>query len=303
MRARAHLALFLIGALAASEAQHRGHECWHYLPESLSWYDGCLKAQAHPIRFKMDPQNWFEKGQVQTINLNETDVILMRQDPPFDMHYITLTHLLEQISDQTLIVNDPVAVRNSPEKLMIMNYRQFLPPTLISREPDEIKAFKDEHHDIIVKPLFGNGGAGVFYLSRLDPNLPSLLEMFLNLSREPLMVQKFISNISKGDVRIILIDGEIAGAINRIPPNGQIRSNMHVGGHAIKTQIDQRMSEICGAIGSDLKKSGIILAGLDVIDGYLTEINVTSPTGIQEINHFDNAQLDKLFWEAVEKRF
>ncbi len=284
-------------------AQQRSHQCWHYLPETLTWKNGCVSAYGHPIELKMNDNCWYVKGKAQRINLSHMDVILMRQDPPFDMSYITATHLLETIHPKTLVVNNPRSVRNAPEKLFIMEYIEFLPPTLISRDVLEINEFRRKHDSIIIKPLFGNGGQGIFHIQKDDSNLSSLLEMFFCNSREPVMVQKFISNVTQGDMRVILIDGKFAGAINRIPPKGQIRSNMHVGGIPLAAKADQRALEICEKLGPTLKKLGLILVGIDIIDGYLTEINVTSPTGIQEINRFDGVAIDCVFWDAIEEHY
>jgi len=228
------------------------------------------------------------------------DVVLMRQDPPFDMAYITATHILEHIHPKTLVVNNPVAVRNAPEKLYVTHFDGVMPPTLISSDMEAIKAFRAEHQDIILKPLFGNGGAGVFHLKPDDENLGSLLEMFTKLSREPVIVQKYLPEVREGDKRIILIDGRPAGAVNRVPAKGEARSNMHVGGRPEKATLTAREQEICEIIGPHLKREGLIFVGIDVIGGYLTEINVTSPTGIQQINRFDGVQLEAEIWDAIE---
>jgi glutathione synthase len=229
-------------------------------------------------------------------------VVLMRQDPPFDMGYITATHILEHIHPKTLVVNDPVAVRNAPEKLLVTHFPELMPPTLITSAKDEILAFRREHKDIIVKPLFGNGGAGVFHLKPDDENLGSLLELFTQFYREPVIVQRYLPEVRQGDKRIILIDGEPAGAINRVPQAGEARSNMHAGGRPDKSTLTDREREICAVIGPVLRDQGQIFVGIDVIGPYLTEINVTSPTGIQEIDRFDGTNLSALVWDAIEKR-
>jgi glutathione synthase len=230
------------------------------------------------------------------------DVVLMRQDPPFDMSYITATHLLEHVHPDTLVVNDPVQVRNAPEKLFVTHFSGLMPPTLISSDREEIAAFRREHKDIIVKPLFGNGGAGVFHIPPEDENLNALLEMFTGLYREPIIVQRYLPEIRDGDKRIILIDGRPAGALNRIPAAGEARANLHVGARAYKSALSVRDMEICEAIGPTLQEHGLIFVGIDVIGRYLTEINVTSPTGIQEIDRFDGVCLEADIWEAIEAR-
>jgi glutathione synthase len=228
---------------------------------------------------------------------------LMRQDPPFDMSYITATHLLEHLHPQTLVVNDPVHVRNAPEKLYVTHFQQLMPPTVIASDRDQILEFRAEHGDIIIKPLFGNGGAGVFHITREDENLNALLEMFTQLYREPVIAQRYLPEIRNGDKRIILIDGEPAGAINRVPPKGEARSNLHVGGKAMPSSLSARDREICDAIGPALKEKGLIFVGIDVIGDYLTEINVTSPTGIQQIDRFDNVNLSARIWDSIEARY
>jgi glutathione synthase len=263
---------------------------------------GRVVALAQPLDVRRSEGDHFTLGAAQRIDLGEIDVVLMRQDPPFDMSYISATYLLEHIHPATLVVNDPGHVRNAPEKLFMIRYPDLLPPTLISRDVDEIKAFRTEHKDIIVKPLFGNGGAGVFHVTPEDENLSALLEMFAGLNREPLMVQKFLPQVRDGDKRIILIDGVAAGAINRIPPEGEVRANMHVGGKPVKSELTARDHEICEAIGPDLRDRGQIFVGIDVIGDYLTEINVTSPTGLQEIDRFDDVCLEAQIWDAIEGR-
>jgi glutathione synthase len=231
------------------------------------------------------------------------DVVLMRQDPPFDMSYISATHLLEHIHPETLVVNDPVHVRNAPEKLFVTHFIDLMPPTAITADAAEVAAFRAEHRDIILKPLYGNGGAGVFHLSPEDENLSALLEMFTEFYREPIIVQRYLPEIKAGDKRIILIDGEFVGAVNRIPLEGEARANFHAGGQAQKTGLSAREREICEAIGPTLKERGLIFVGIDVIGDYLTEINVTSPTGLQEINRLEGLTLEAPLWDAIERRY
>jgi glutathione synthase len=284
------------------EAQRRGHSLFYYEPQHLSMRDGRVFARGQALTFRREEGNHATLGAAETVDLTKFDVVLLRQDPPFDMSYITTTHMLELVHPQTLVVNDPAEVRNAPEKLFATRFEGLLPPTLISRDPDEIKAFRAEFGDIIVKPLFGNGGAGVFRLRQGDENLASLLEMFGQMNREPLIVQKYLADVRKGDKRIILVDGVAVGAINRVPAEGEARSNMHVGGRAEKSMLTRREQAICEMIGPELKARGLIFVGIDVIGDYLTEINVTSPTGIQEIDRFDGANLSSLVWDAIEAR-
>jgi glutathione synthase len=283
------------------EAQNRGHQLFHYLPKDLTMVDGRVVAYARPLTLRREQGNHFEMGTAQWIDLlDDVDVVLMRQDPPFDMAYITATHLLEHVHPQTLVVNNPAEVRNAPEKLFVTKFPDLMPPTLITSNAEQIKRFRDTHKDIIVKPLFGNGGAGVFHIKPGDENLNSLIEMFSELYREPIMVQAYLPDVRKGDKRIILIDGVAVGAVNRIPAEGEARSNMHVGGQAAKSELTAREREICERIGPELKARGMIFVGIDVIGDYLTEINVTSPTGLQEINRFDGSCLERLIWDAIE---
>ncbi|WP_413204662.1 glutathione synthase [Rhodospirillum sp. A1_3_36] len=285
------------------EAQRRGHDLFHYLPTALAFQDGRLTAQAHPLILRREPGNHFTFGAPEVIDLGSVDVVLMRQDPPFDMGYITATHLLEHIHPQTLVVNDPREVRNAPEKLFVTRWPELMPPTLITSDKAAIDAFREEHQDIIVKPLFGNGGAGVFHLKPGDENLNSLLEMFrASIGREPLMIQRYMPAVRAGDKRIILVDGKPVGAVNRVPAAGESRSNMHVGGRPEKCPLTPRDREICEAIGPTLKEKGLIFVGIDVIGDVLTEINVTSPTGIQEIDRFDNISIEEDIWDAIEGR-
>ncbi len=287
----------------ALEAQRRGHGLYHYLPHDLSFRDGRVLARARPLEVRRKRGDHASLGTPETLDLAALDVVLMRQDPPFDMAYITATHLLEHIHPDTLVVNDPVHVRNAPEKLFATHFGGLMPPTLISSDREQILAFRAEHRDIIVKPLFGNGGIGVFHITPEDENLNALMELFTGLYREPVMVQRYLPEVRQGDKRVILIDGRPAGALNRIPPDGEARSNLHVGGRAVKAELDRRDHEICEAIGPALKERGLIFVGIDVIGGYMTEINVTSPTGIQEIDRFDEACLEAEIWDAIEARY
>ncbi len=286
----------------ALEAQKRGHTLFHYGPSDLSFVDGKIIANARPLKVQREHGNHHSLGDVERIDLAATDVVLMRQDPPFDMSYITATHLLERIHPQTLVVNDPVSVRNAPEKIFVTQFDGVLPPTVISSDLREIKAFRDEYKDIIVKPLYGNGGAGVFHLKPGDENLTVVHELFTQFYREPMIVQKYLPEVRQGDKRIILVDGEPVGAINRVPPEGESRSNMHVGGQALQSKLTIREQEICEIIGPSLKEQGLILVGIDVIGDYLTEINVTSPTGLQEINRYDDVKLEVGIWDCLEEK-
>jgi len=287
----------------ALEAQRRGHGLFHYLPQELSLRNGRVYAYARPLEVRRERAGHFTLGAPETIDLATLDVVLMRQDPPFDMAYITATHLLEHVHPETLVVNDPVHVRNAPEKLFVTQFAQLMPPTLITSSRREIAAFRARHSDLILKPLFGNGGAGVFHIRPDDDNLNALLEMFTGLYREPIVVQRYQPEVREGDKRIILIDGKPAGAINRVPAAGEARSNMHVGGRPERSTLDTRDREICEAIGPALSERGLIFVGIDVIGGYLTEINVTSPTGIQEIDRFDGTNLSAGIWDAIETAF
>ncbi|UTW55481.1 glutathione synthase [Kordiimonas sp. SCSIO 12610] len=284
------------------EAQERGHKIWHYLAEDLTYDEGEVRAKAHQVTVRREEGNHFTFGQEEMIKISEMDVVLMRQDPPFDMAYITATHLLDLVHPNTLVVNNPTEVRNAPEKLFVTQFLDLMPPTMITRREDEVKAFREKHGEIIIKPLYGNGGAGVFHLRENDSNLGSLMEMFLGLNREPVMVQKFLPDVVGGDKRIILIDGEAAGAVNRIPAKGEIRSNLVAGGAAAKSILTEREQEICARLGPELKKRGLIFVGIDVIGDWLTEINVTSPTGLQSINAFDGVKLEADIWKAIESK-
>jgi glutathione synthase len=287
----------------ALEAQARGYALYHYLPRALALRDGRLTARAQPREVKRERGRHYRLGAETTLDLATMDVILMRQDPPFDMAYITATHLLEHVRDEVLVVNDPVSVRNAPEKLFATHFEGLMPPTLITADRDEILAFRREHREIILKPLFGNGGAGVFHLLPEDDNLNALLELFTQLYREPIIVQRYLPEVRQGDKRIILIEGEPLGAVLRLPPAGEARANLHVGGKAAKTTLTPREREICAAIGPALREQGLVFVGIDVIGDYLTEINVTSPTGIQEIDRLDGVRLEAPVWDAIEARF
>jgi glutathione synthase len=282
------------------EAQRRGHKLFHYTPDRLSMVGGKVFARIEEMTVRDEKGNHFTLGEPVRTDLQEMDVILLRQDPPFDMNYITTTHMLERIHPKTLVVNDPAWVRNSPEKIFVTEFPDLMPETLITRDPLEVAAFRKEHGDIIVKPLYGNGGAGIFHLKDDDRNLASLLEMFAQMFREPFIVQRYLKDVRKGDKRIILIDGEAVGAINRVPAEHDSRSNMHVGGRAEATELTPREREICERIGPSLKQRGFILVGIDVIGDYMTEINVTSPTGVREVKRFGGADIAGLFWDAVE---
>jgi glutathione synthase len=286
----------------ALEGQRRGHELWHYLPQHLTFVEGKVLAKARPLSVRREKGDHFTLGAFSTIELAKWDVVLMRQDPPFDMAYITATHILEHIHPKTLVVNDPIHVRNAPEKLFVTHFEGVMPPTLITSDREAILDFRARHKDIIVKPLFGNGGAGVFHIAPNDENLNSLLELFTQLYREPVIVQRYLPEVRAGDKRIILVDGVAVGAVNRVPAAGEARSNLHVGGQAAKSKLTKREEEICEIIGPELKKRGLIFVGIDVIGDWLTEINVTSPTGLQQINRFDGVCLEALIWEAIEGR-
>ncbi len=295
-------------------AQARGHSLWHYEVRHMSLREGMnglaaeredrLFARARPVTVQRVRGNHYTFGDPVLLDLSTMDVILMRQDPPFDMAYITATHMLEHVhradGTGTLVVNDPASVRNAPEKLLVTHFPELMPPTLVTWDVDAIRGFRATHKDIIVKPLFGNGGAGVFRIKHDDENLASLLEMHFARSREPLMIQRYEPAVRQGDKRIILIDGEPVGGVNRVPAAGEARSNMHVGGRPEKTGLTNREREICARIGPTLKAQGLLFTGIDVIGDYLTEINVTSPTGLQEIGRFDGVDLPSQIWGAIE---
>lgn len=288
--------------MLALEGQKRGHGLFHYVPQDLSFRNGRLVARIQPLEVRRERGNHFTLGPAEIMDLATMDVVLMRQDPPFDMAYITATHLLEHIHPKTLVVNDPVSVRNAPEKLFVTHFSELMPPTLITSNRDEIAAFRFEYKDIILKPLFGNGGAGVFHLTPRDENLNALLEMFTMMYREPIIVQRYLPEIRQGDKRIILVDGKPAGGVLRVPQAGEARANFHAGGRGEKAPLTKREIQICEAIGPILQDKGLIFVGIDVIGDYVTEINVTSPTGIQEINQLDGIAIESDIWDAIEKR-
>ncbi|MEM9395101.1 MAG: glutathione synthase [Pseudomonadota bacterium] len=286
----------------AEEAQARGAELFFYGPGDIAYDEGRIVARGQHGTVQRDPEAPAVLGAPERIDLASFDVVWLRQDPPFDMGYITTTHLLDQLAGKTLVVNDPFWVRNAPEKLLVLQFLDLTPPTMIARDLDTLKAFRAQHQDVILKPLYGNGGAGVFRLTPEDHNLNSLHELFTGINREPLIMQKFLPDVARGDKRVILVDGEPIGAINRVPAAGETRSNMHVGGRAEKVDLDERDLEICAAIGPFLREKGQIFVGIDVIGGWLTEINVTSPTGLQELERFDGTNGAGLIWDAIERR-
>ena len=285
-------------------AQARGHSLFHYTAEDLNYADGRVWAKAHPVTVQRVAGDHFRFESPVTLDLGEqVDVVLMRQDPPFDLGYITATHLLERIADRTLVVNNPRSVRNAPEKVFVLDYAQFMPPTLITRSLDEARAFLARHGDIVVKPLHGNGGKAIFRVGSDGANLSALIEVFNQTWREPHMIQAFLPAVAQGDKRIVLVDGEVVGAINRLPGEGEIRSNLAVGGSAVKTELTEREREICAALAPELKRRGLLFVGIDVIGGeWLTEINVTSPTGIVAIERFDGTDVAGLIWDAIERK-
>jgi glutathione synthase len=288
------------------EAQSRGYSVHHYLPRELAFESGRagenrrVFATARPLTVRRETGNHYTMAAPEVIDLADMDVVLLRQDPPFDMSYITTTHLLEHVHPKTLVVNDPAEVRNAPEKLFVANFGDLMPPTMITSDPTLVYDFRAEHKDIILKPLYGNGGTGVFHVTPEDENLSSLLEMFSEHYREPIIVQRYLPEVRAGDKRIILIDGEAAGVINRVPADGEARANMHVGARPLKSELNKRDREICDTIGPALKERGMIFVGIDVIGDYLTEINVTSPTGLQEIDRYDGVNLEGQIWDAIE---
>ena len=286
----------------ALEAQARGHAIYHYLPRHLTLRGGRVTAKGRRLEVRREQGRHHSFGPVEMLDLAAVDVVLMRQDPPFDMGYITATHILEHVRETTLVVNDPVSVRNAPEKLFAMHFSALMPPTIVTSDRDEIVAFRREHGEIILKPLYGNGGAGVFHLRPEDDNLNALLEMFTTFYREPIMVQRYLPQVREGDKRIILIDGVVAGGVLRVPPQGEARANLHVGGSAQKTTLSKRELDICAALGPVLREQGLVFVGIDVIGETLTEGNVTSPTGLQEINRLDGKRLEAQIWDAIETR-
>lgn len=286
----------------AESAQARGHELFYYTPDQLSYRETRVMAVGHDLTVRREKGNHFTLGERRNVDLSDYDVVWLRQDPPFDMGYITSTHILDMLAPGTLVVNDPFWVRNYPEKLLVLQFPDLTPPTAIARDLATLRAFKQAHGDIILKPLYGNGGAGVFRLDPNDRNFNSLHELFTSMNREPLIAQKFLPDVSKGDKRVILIDGEPVGAINRVPAEGETRSNMHAGGRPEQVGLTDRDREICARIGPLLREKGQIFVGIDVIGGWLTEINVTSPTGIQELERFDGIDVAGRIWDVIEAK-
>jgi glutathione synthase len=284
------------------EAQARGHSLAYYTPDSLAMRDGKVSARVRTAEVRDIPGDHVTLGEAAMVDLTGFDVILLRQDPPFDMNYITTTHMLERLQPDVLVVNDPAHVRNAPEKIMVTLFPDLMPPTLITRDRETIEAFRKEYGAVVMKPLYGNGGAGVFKLEPVDPNFGSLFDMFSAMSREPWVVQRFLPEVTAGDKRIILVDGEPMGAVNRVPQPGDIRSNMVRGGAAETTHLTEREREICARIGPELKRRGLLFTGIDVIAGNLTEINVTSPTGIRAIRRIGGPDLAPPVWDAIEAR-
>jgi glutathione synthase len=286
----------------ALEAQARGHDIYYHTPDMLAFQNGKVTAKGQKMQLSREQGNHVDLGAIEELDLQSFDVVWLRQDPPFDMGYITSTHLLDLLKPHTLVVNDPFWVRNFPEKLLMLQFPDLIPPTTIARDLDTLKVFKAIHSDVIVKPLYGNGGAGVFRLTPEDRNIASLHELFIGINREPLIIQKFLPDVSNGDKRVILVDGEAVGAINRVPATGETRSNMHVGGRPEKVGLTARDLEICARIGPTLREKGQVFVGIDVIGDYLTEINVTSPTGLQELQRFDGIDVAALIWDVIETK-
>jgi glutathione synthase len=286
------------------EAQERGHRLWHYQPDDLSAENGRVRANARALAVNNQPGQHFDwlSAPARLDLADDADVVLMRQDPPFDMAYITATHLLEQVQHATLVVNDPAEVRNAPEKLFVLRFADLMPPTLVTKSLAEAMDFRARHGAIVVKPLYGNAGTAVFLIDEKDGNLPALVELFGSVWREPFMVQAFLPSVAEGDKRIVLVDGEPAGAINRLPRAGEIRSNLAAGGSAQPTELTPREQDICARMGPELKRRGLVFVGIDVIGGYLTEINVTSPTGIRAIDRFNGTNTPARIWDAIEAR-
>ena len=289
--------------LMALSAQARGHRLWMYGPDRLALEDGRVTARAFPLQVRASRGDHFTLGEPTVLDLaDDVDVVLMRQDPPFDMAYITATHILEHVHPATLVVNDPVEVRNAPEKLFVTRFEGLQPPTLVSRDPVAIADFRTRYPDMILKPLYGGGGSGVARLKPGDGNLDSLLELHFALGREPVMCQAFLPAVSRGDKRVLLVDGEPVGAVNRVPAEGAVRSNLHVGGRAEAVELTTRDREVCAIIGPELKARGLIFVGIDMIGDWLTEINVTSPTGAQQLKRFTGVDATERMWDAIEAR-
>ncbi|MEO1542713.1 MAG: glutathione synthase [Pseudomonadota bacterium] len=284
------------------EGQKRGHRLFHYTPEKLALFGDKLVATGCDLKVADVKGAHFELSEERGEDLTDWDVVLLRQDPPFDMAYITTTHLLERIHPQTLVVNDPAHVRNAPEKLFVLDFQDLMPATLVTRQLDDVRAFQKQYGDIIVKPLYGNGGASVFRVKPDDSNLASLVELFQQVFREPFMVQEFRAEVSEGDKRIILVDGEVGGVVNRVPAPGETRSNLHVGGRAAAVELTDRDHEICARLKPHLKERGLLFTGIDVIGSYLTEINVTSPTGIRHIADLGGPDIAAMIWDAIEEK-
>jgi glutathione synthase len=284
------------------EAERRGHELFYYTPPNLALDGPRLIARGSSLGVIDRVGDHYKVSDPRLVDLSDWDVVLLRQDPPFDMAYITTTHLLERIHPKTLVVNDPASVRNAPEKVWVLEFQDLMPPTLVTRNPEDVRDFRQRYEDIILKPLYGNGGSSVFRVAPGDTNLNSLIELFQTVFREPFMVQQYRPEVRDGDKRIILIDGEAVGAINRVPAADETRSNMHVGGKATPTELTERDREICARLGPELRRRGLIFTGIDVIGRYLTEINVTSPTGIRQVRDFGGPDIAALFWDAVEAR-
>lgn len=284
------------------EARARGHRLSYYTPDKLSLRDGRVVAKIAPVEVREVEGDHFTLGGARTSELALFDIVLLRQDPPFDLAYITATHLLEHLQPRVLIVNDPASVRNAPEKLFVMNFPELMPPTLITRDREAIEAFLNDHHEAVMKPLHGHGGAAVFKIARRDPNFGSLFDLFAATFREPWVVQRFLPLVANGDKRIILVDGVAAGAVNRVPAGNDIRANLARGASAVAAELTPREREICAAIGPELKRRGLLFAGIDVIDGNLTEINVTSPTGIRAIKRLGGPDLAVAIWDAIEAK-
>lgn len=282
------------------EAQARGHNLFYYVPQSLTLDGNKLRARGETLSVKDEAGAHFAVSDPRVEELSNFDVVLLRQDPPFDMAYITSTHLLERIHPRTLVVNDPREVRNAPEKLWVLDFLDLMPPTMVTRSLIDVQAFRDRHRDIIIKPLYGNGGASVFRIRPEDTNLGALVELFQTIFREPFMVQEYRPEVRLGDKRIILVDGDVAGVINRIPADGETRSNLHVGGTAAAVELTDRDREICARLGPELKRRGLIFTGIDVIGPYLTEINVTSPTGIRHIKQHGGPDIAAMIWNSIE---
>ena len=285
------------------EAQKRGHSLFHYTPDKLTLRSGRVTAAIEPVAVRDEPGNHFTLGSPEKTDLSTLDVVLLRQDPPFDMAYLSTTYMLERIHPATLVVNDPAEVRDAPEKLLVMNYPELMPETIITRDPDEIRAFRAEFGDIVLKPLYGAGGQGVYRVKSDDDNFSAFLELFLTQSRDPFIAQRYLPAVRAGDKRIILVDGKFAGLVNRVPAEGDLRSNMVRGGAAATTEVSKRDLEICEAIGPELRDRGLIFVGIDVIGDKLTEINVTSPTGIRAIKRLGGPDVAALVWDAIESHF